>query len=134
MIKGADKGGAVVIQNRDDYIKEGIRQLSDNTFYKHTDKDLTEYHNSEVNKVIWRLRLNGEISASVESKLITGETKTPEIYFLPKIHKDISPPPGRPIVSANGCPTEKNICISRYLPKTLLTQSKIISQRHHTLP
>jgi hypothetical protein len=27
--------------------------------------------------------------------------------MLPKTHKGINPPPGRPIVSANGGPTEK---------------------------
>ena len=30
------------------------------------------------------------------------------MYFLRKIHKRIIPPPGRQIVSANGCLTEKN--------------------------
>ena len=34
IIKKADKGSAVVIQNRSDYIKEGLRQLSDRNFYR----------------------------------------------------------------------------------------------------
>ncbi len=33
IIKQADKGKAVVVQNRSDYLKEGFRQLSDNRFY-----------------------------------------------------------------------------------------------------
>ena len=123
VIKGADKGGAIVIQNRlEDYINEGIRQLNDQSFYKSVTTDLTEYHNTEVTKSINRLHSKGEITSSLEKKLITGEPRTPEIYFLPKIHKSIRPPPGRPIVSANGCPIEKisalvDIYLRPYLPK-----------------
>ena len=87
VIKGADKGGAVVIQNCSDYIREGDRQLGDTAFYKLVDSDLTEYHNLEVTKVLNQLQSNGEISKSLERKLLTLEPRTPEIYFLPKIHK-----------------------------------------------
>lgn len=36
----------------------------------------------------------------------TCNPKTPTLYALPKIHKSIDQPPGRPIVSGNGCLTE----------------------------
>ena len=39
--------------------------------------------------------------------LTDDHCKTARLYLLPKIHKGKIPPPGRPIVSANGCPTEK---------------------------
>ena len=51
--------------------------------------------------------LAGDITKKMANLLKSNVPRTPQIYFLPKIHKDIVPPPGRPIVSANGCPTEK---------------------------
>ena len=47
-IKKADKGAAVVIMNRDDYIKEGIRQLSDANFYVKLDHDPTTDNINEI--------------------------------------------------------------------------------------
>ena len=38
VIKPADKGGATVIQNREDYIREGERQLSDSLLYQPLDQ------------------------------------------------------------------------------------------------
>ena len=43
IIKPADKGSSVVLQNREDYIKEGVRQLNDTKFYRKTDTDLTGF-------------------------------------------------------------------------------------------
>ena len=123
VIKPADKGGAIVILDRDTYISEGNRQLSNTSFYRKTSTDLTEEHNEKVNTNIEFLRRNGEITKSLESKLVTNNVKTPELYLLPKIHENISPPPGRPVVSANKCPTEKisafvDIFLRPHLPKT----------------
>ena len=75
VIKGADKGGAIVIQNRNDYINEGNHQLGDTNFYKEMDSDLTEYHNIEVTNLIGQLRSNHylfrkEITHSRSKKLL----------------------------------------------------------------
>jgi hypothetical protein len=50
---------------------------------------------------------NGDIHESVKKYLTDQTCKTPYLYLLPKIHKGITPPPGRPVVSGNNGPTEK---------------------------
>ena len=48
-----------------------------------------------------------EISRKTGDYLIIENPKTANFYLLPKIHKNVIPPPGRPIVSANSCPSER---------------------------
>ena len=57
IIKKADKGSAVVIQNRSVYIKEGLRQLSDRNFYRLQEENLTQIHNILISEhLIYLLR------------------------------------------------------------------------------
>ncbi len=44
IIKPADKGGATVIMNTEDYVKEAKRQLDNEVFYKRVERDLTSEH------------------------------------------------------------------------------------------
>ena len=107
IIKPADKGGAIVVQNKDDYIKEGLRQLSDAKFYTELDHDMTESHNSKVIEQLEAMRVRGEINEKVRDHLTVQKPRTSQLYLLPKIHKNVSPVPGRPIVSANDSPSER---------------------------
>ena len=47
IIMPCDKGGAVLVQDRSEYLKEGYKQLSNPKFYKKVDKDLTPDHTSD---------------------------------------------------------------------------------------
>ena len=107
VIKPADKGSAVVVMNRKDYIAEGIKQLSDPRFYHKVDTNLTKTHNDIVKEFVNKLHNNGEIDDKCQEYLAYEEAKTSRFYMLPKIHKGTTPPPGRPIVSANSSPTER---------------------------
>ena len=49
----------------------------------------------------------GQISQNTSNYLTTHIDRTQQFYLLPKIHKDIKNPPGRPIVSGSGGATEK---------------------------
>jgi hypothetical protein len=107
VIKKADKSSTVVVQDRDKYIAEAQRQLSNPLFYLKVEEDLTEKHRIEVLEYIDEMYNDGEIDISVLNYLHEPHGRTPKFYMLPKTHKGINPPPGRPIVSANGGPTEK---------------------------
>ena len=107
VVKPADKGGAVVVQNVLDYINEGIRQLSDPKFYIETQEDLTHQHTLDINAFLKTLSENKEIDDKCYEYLYVSKERTSLFYMLPKIHKNRVKPPGRPIVSGNGCPTER---------------------------
>jgi hypothetical protein len=128
-IKQADKGACVVVMNRSDYIKEAEKQLANPTFYLAVDENLTEKHNTEILKFIDEMYEQGEIDISVLNYLQETEKRTPKFYLLPKIHKGITPPPGRPIVAAIGSPTEK---ISKFVDHFL--NPPTTSSRYNTFP
>ena len=107
VIKKADKGSAVVIQNRSDYNKEGLRQLSDRNFYRLQEENLTHIHNKLISEQVRNMQNAKEISQKTADYLILETPRTPNFYLLPQIHKNTLPPPGRPIVSAYGCPSER---------------------------
>nr|XP_054757428.1 scavenger receptor cysteine-rich domain superfamily protein-like [Lytechinus pictus] len=52
---GADKGGAIVLWKRDLYVEEGLRQLSDTTFYEEVDHDPTDDHQLDVKETVTSL-------------------------------------------------------------------------------
>ena len=107
IIKKADKGSAVVVQNKTDYLKEGLRQLYDRNFYRLQEDNLTPHHNNIIRRQVEHMVETKEITPKTAEYLFIDNPKTSNFYLLPKIHKNTIPPPGRPIVSANSCPSER---------------------------
>ena len=107
IIKPADKGSAIVIQDKHNYVTEGERQLHNEQFYVETEIDLTGEVIHRVNLYVNNVLQRGQISQNTSKYLTTDIDRTQQFYLLPKIHKDIQNTPGRPIVSGSGGPTEK---------------------------
>ena len=105
IIKPADKGGAVVILNREDYLKEAFRQLSDPDTYKKLPNDPTNKTNAEITQLLKHWEKNNFIDSETINGLINRHPVTPNLYLLPKIHKKNIP--GRPIIAACQSPTER---------------------------
>ena len=104
-IKPADKGGAVVVMNTSDYMAECYKHLNNTQHYKQIDKDQSETHNKMIKSVLQQAVKDGEIDPDTCQSLIVPKPTPGRFYTVPKIHKQGNP--GRPIVSGNGCATEK---------------------------
>lgn len=105
IIKPADKGSAVVVMDKSDYIREAERQLTDEKFYKKLDSDPTDNFAKIISKTLTSMHKKGHIDKDTLEYLQPENPRAGRFYLLPKIHKENNP--GRPIVSANGHPTEK---------------------------
>ena len=111
--------------NCHDYIQEGLRQLEDDNFYLRQDKCLTKEHNRIIGNKITEMVEDREITEKTGEYLHISEPWTLQMYLLPKIHKGKIPPPGRLIISANECPTERisqlvDFFLQPFLPKIKL--------------
>ena len=112
VITKADKGGAVVIMDVEDYINEANSQLQKTENYREVDRDLTSEHELIINNTIKQFRNSNLLEPKVADNLITNNSRTPRFYTLPKIHKVTKPSkktkiPGRPVISSVECHSSK---------------------------
>ena len=103
VITKADKGNAVVIQNKKDYL-EKVQKLIDidskSSKFKKLERDVTVTRERRLQNKIRDLRKNDEISDEVFKQIMPRGSKAGILYGLPKIHKNGAPI--RPIISAVG--------------------------------
>ena len=122
-ITDADKGGAVVILDVEDYVKEAEKQLNNRENYRKINYDPTDVNNESIHKVISRFQKENLLSKNISEGLKTENTKTPHFYLKPKVHKDGNP--GRPVISSIYCHTSK-------IPNRLITTfNQSLKKSHH---
>ena len=116
VIRQADKGNCVVLEDKENYILAGKTHLSNINIYSKSSIDRTSEVAHKANWALTHYKSLGTINNYVYKQLWTNisTVRTQRMYFLKKIHK--SPPTLRPIVSASSGPTEM---ISGYLVKLL---------------
>ncbi|KAJ1189456.1 hypothetical protein NDU88_006201 [Pleurodeles waltl] len=85
-----------------DYRQECLRLLSDTTYYAPLTQDPTKSLLSQIKIMVEEAKGNAWVTFREAEFLVTTHLRTPYFYCLPKIHKGILPPPGRPIVSGTG--------------------------------
>ena len=110
----ADKGGAVVIQDRSSYIdivKEHLesKTTTNEDVYQRLQTDCTPSIAKKIDNAIQEAALLKVIDSDTAEGLKVKNSKPGNLYCLPKIHKkpgDPKPPP-RPICNSRDTPTEK---------------------------
>lgn len=99
IIREADKGGAVVLLDREVYISEALRQLDNPMFYQEIQEDPSGNIKKLIQTVLIEILNHGYISENVMKALTKQEYRIPIFYVLPKVHKPGFPPPSRSIIS-----------------------------------
>eukprot|EP01018_Ginkgo_biloba_P041274 Gb_00020 [translate_table: standard] len=126
-IKPTDKNLGLAILDRDKYIAEGLRQLSDPLVYQ----EVPFVHWVEIQRCLLQLKARYRHQLSVGTwkylnQIDSVHARACTLYFIWKVQKD--PPVGQPICSYNGFMLEP---LSKYLHFQLL--DILLSQENHLL-
>ena len=84
VIKPADKGGSIVVMDKDNYMKETCAQLHNGRFYQKIDNDPTPTITNKLNLLINELQPNLHNDVL---RLIPSHPCPAKFYTFPKVHK-----------------------------------------------
>jgi hypothetical protein len=114
ILKPADKGGAIVVMTKEQYLQKAEDLLNNRHHYRRIYRDLNGEYTKQITEYINKKKQETKINPEVATYITPRQPRTPVFYILPKIHKKNIP--GRPIVSAIDSPTDK---ISKFLDNIL---------------
>ena len=101
VIKSTDKGSAVFVWDRDNYIKEAEKQLRDKDIYEELCNDPGTLI-STINKAIEKIWEIGDLHVNTIKYFMVKDPKFDRFYLLPKIRKRLHDVPGRSVISNCG--------------------------------
>lgn len=100
VIRPADKGGGIVILSKEQYHKSMTQMLDDTKTYTKLLKNPVFSCRKALEQIV-HLGVKKLVLNKKEARfLIPDSCRTPVIYLLPKIHKNRTDPPPRPIVNS----------------------------------
>ena len=100
--------------NKQDYLQEGLKQLSNRNHYEILEEDPTQEYNNQIYQVLHKAANLNIRDDKTKKTLHNKSPRTPNFYMLPKIHKPNNP--GRPTVNGIGSITKK---ISLYVDQQI---------------
>ena len=133
VIKKADKGSCIVVQDRSTYISEGSSHLADASTYKPLDSDPTASIAKNIGELVNSMKELGYLDTYTHAYMLPPEkVRTQRMYFLKKLHK--TPHGIRPIVSGCSGPTERVSSFLDHIIKPLVpTMPSYIKDSPHLI-
>ena len=94
----ADKGVAMVVMDRKEYIQKARALLEDTNTYRPIPSDPTTKLKDKLINILKKIKTEGNMDENTYRRVYPTGSSAPKFYWLPKIHKkDV---PLRPIVSS----------------------------------
>ena len=122
IVKRSDKCKGLVLMNKNDYVQKTEAIVKD---YQPVQKNPTKQLDAETSELI-KTTLKGKLPDKTIQAIKPNESRTAELYGLPKTHK--AQIPMRPIVSACGDPLDK----LSWLLERIITQLLVFVPAHLT--
>ena len=116
IIKPADKGSAVVVWSKHDYLLEAKSQLNNTKVYEKWKGNPLQKVNTGIKSVLRNMLNRKEIDKRIMDNLLIKRPQLGRFYLLPKIQKRTSSVPGRPVISNNGTATENIFAFLDFQP------------------
>ena len=118
VIKCSDKSKSMVVTSTEEYCKKAATILDDSSNYERTDMTAQKLEERVANHLKGISNLKKNLPGAIYSGLFPCDTKLPEFYGLPKIHKPGAPL--RPVVAAfDGPLSALSILLERILHQLL---------------
>ncbi|KAM4038358.1 uncharacterized protein ACNLHF_016669 [Anomaloglossus baeobatrachus] len=99
VIKPSDKGGNIVLLDRETYVQMCAQLLRDQRAYERLKENPTPTYSLQLKRILDIAQQDNLISTSEYEFLFPRYPKLATFYAVPKIHKGTNPIKGRPIVS-----------------------------------
>ena len=99
------KGAAVVVWDRDNYLKEAFKQLEDKDFYEEAQNDPSTLINT-IMQALEKIRIRENVSNDTLNYFLVKDPKFARFYLLHKTHEHLHNVLSRPVISNCGFYTE----------------------------
>ena len=106
IIKEADKGSAVVVWDREDYLREANSQLSDKDVYRKVKDDAEDHLMKVIKSGLRKIKTRGDIKDEALDYFLVNSPRLGRFYLFPKINKRLHNVPGGPVISSSSYYTE----------------------------